>query len=628
MKRNTTRFTLFLWCVFFSFFLTVPAHAEELPFSLNVEYAQSAGNPVAVLWVTPQEGYHTYSHFDPDAAVPTVVTLRDAQGGPAEATVQYPKGEPAQDTFDPSKRIMAYGGRFPVVIRFGALPEGQRAFTADLSMLLCSSKNCVPIQRAVNLNIPETLPPFDASALQADMGKPSPASAAATSAVPAAPTVLGGAVPGSLPATALTPITSLSAVSAASPAEWRFTPRFPQDALEPTALGTALFLGLLAGLILNVMPCVLPVLTMKISALLSASGYASERERIARFREHNILFAAGILTWFLVLAICVGALGLAWGGLFQNTGLVYGLLILVFLLSLSLFDVFTLPVLDFKVGASSNPKSQAYLTGLVATLLATPCSGPLLGGVLGWAALQPLPVVVAVFTATGLGMALPYLVLAISPGAARILPKPGAWTGIMERLVGFFLMGTAIYLLSILPESRRLAALAALLVCALAAWIWGQWCGLRASGRQKVFTGALALLMVGGSIWWSVQPAPEPAPWETFRPDTFRSLLKREPLMVEFTADWCPSCKFLEQTVLTPKRLHDIRERYGLRLIKVDLTRPDPEAQALLRAIGSVSIPVTAIFPKGLLADSPVVLRDLYTANQLDQALSTLSPRK
>lgn len=176
-----------------------------------------------------------------------------------------------------------------------------------------------------------------------------------------------------------------------SPDEWRFTPRFPQESLEPTALGTALFLGLLAGLILNVMPCVLPVLTMKVSALLSSSGYETEGQRLAHFREHNVLFAAGILTWFLVLAFCVGALGLAWGGLFQNTHLVYGLLILVFLLSLSLFDVFTLPVLDFKVGASRNPKTQAYLTGLVATLLATPCSGPLLGGVLGWAALQPLP---------------------------------------------------------------------------------------------------------------------------------------------------------------------------------------------------------------------------------------------
>ena len=309
----------------------------------------------------------------------------------------------------------------------------------------------------------------------------------------------------------------------------------------------------------------------------------------------------------------------------------YGLLILVFLLSLSLFDVFTLPVLDFKVGASRNPKTQAYLTGLVATLLATPCSGPLLGGAVSAGRhSSPCPVIVAVFTATGIGMALPYLVLAAWPGAARIRPKPGAWTGIMERLVGFFLMGTAIYLLSILPESQRLAALVTLLVCALAAWMWAAMGGLRASGRQKLFTGALALLMVCGSIWWSVQPAPEPpAPWETFRADTFRSLLKKEPPTVGFTADWRPSCEFLEQTVLTPPNAcTPSRNATGLRLIKVDLTRPDPEAQALLRAIGSVSIPVTAIFPKGLLSNSPIVLRDLYTASQLEDALATLSPRK
>lgn len=98
--------------------------------------------------------------------------------------------------------------------------------------------------------------------------------------------------------------------------------------------------------------------------------------------------------------------------------------------------------------------------------------------------------------------------------------------------------------------------------------------------------------------------------------------------MVEFTADWCPSCKFLEQTVLTPKQPARHHGTLRLRLIKVDLTRPDPEAQALLRAIGSVSIPVTAIFPKGLLSNSPIVLRDLYTASQLEDALATLSPRK
>ena len=622
-----TKNTLHIWlvlCLVTGFLLYAASltHAESLPFSLDTEYAELDGHPAAVLWVTPQKGYHTYSHYA-DAPIPTSLNVRTVQVQPAAAAVLYPQGRIKPDTFEHAKQILDYTARFPIFIRFDAPVSGP--LSADLSMLLCSDKNCVPVQQTVSLALPETLPPPSPAALEAygQLGKAETSPASSEPVSPQAPPQQS--------VTQLTPLSRPSVQLAGSPAEpdeWRFTPRFPQESLEPTALGTALFLGLLAGLILNVMPCVLPVLTMKVSALLSSSGYETEGQRLAHFREHNVLFAAGILTWFLVLAFCVGALGLAWGGLFQNTHLVYGLLILVFLLSLSLFDVFTLPVLDFKVGASRNPKTQAYLTGLVATLLATPCSGPLLGGVLGWAALQPLPVIVAVFTATGIGMALPYLVLAAWPGAARILPKPGAWTGIMERLVGFFLMGTAIYLLSILPESQRLAALVTLLVCALAAWMWGHWGGLRASGPQKLFTGALALLMVCGSIWWSVQPAPEPAPWETFRADTFRSLLKKEPLMVEFTADWCPSCKFLEQTVLTPKRLHAITERYGLRLIKVDLTRPDPEAQALLRAIGSVSIPVTAIFPKGLLSNSPIVLRDLYTASQLEDALATLSPRK
>ena len=624
MKTLTlpSRFLLILSII--AFFLAIPAggHAEGLPLSVETDYAQGTdtnAHPLAILWLTAAEGYHTYAHGETEG-LPTTVTVRGPEGRPADVTVLYPAGHVATDSFDPSKRIRAYSGRFPIFIRFDALPSqpGKQAYLAEVSMLLCSAKNCVPVRQEISLTFPVPLPALPSAALAAyreAQGGPAPS-----------------APPSNAPSAAPSPQATLAPAVAGEPQaaqmEWHFRPRFPQDSLEPTALGTALVLGLLAGLLLNVMPCVLPVLTMKVSALLTASGHADERARIAHFRQHNILFAAGILTWFLVLAVSVGGLGLAWGGLFQNTGVVYGLLILVFLLALSLFDVFTLPVLDFKVGASANPRAQAYLTGLVATLLATPCSGPLLGGVLGWVALQPLPVVMAVFTATGLGMALPYLVLAAWPGAARILPKPGAWTGIMERLVGFFLMGTALYLLSILPEARRLAALAALLACALAAWMWGRWGGLRASLRQKALVGALALLVAGGSVWWSVLPAPEPAPWEPFRPDTFQSLLKKEPLLLDFTADWCPSCKFLEQTVLTPKHLRSLQERYGLRLIKVDLTRPDPQAQALLRALGSVSIPVTAIFPKGLLSNSPLVLRDLYTSGQLDQALSTLSPRK
>ncbi|MFR4119523.1 MAG: cytochrome c biogenesis protein CcdA [Bilophila wadsworthia] len=377
---------------------------------MDTEYAELDGHPAAVLWVTPQKGYHTYSHYA-DAPIPTSLNVRNVQGHPTAATVLYPQGRLTPDTFEPAKQILAYTARFPIFIRFDAPVSGP--LSADLSMLLCSDKNCVPVQQTFSLALPETLPPPSPAALEAygQLGK-------AETPPPLPNPFL--ASPPQQSVTQLTPLSGPSVQLAGSPAEpdeWRFTPRFPQESLEPTALGTALFLGLLAGLILNVMPCVLPVLTMKVSALLSSS-VMRPKVSASHFREHNVLFAAGILTWFLVLAFCVGALGLAWGGLFQNTHLVYGLLILVFLLSLSLFDVFTLPVLDFKVGASRNPKTQAYLTGLVATLLATPCSGPLLGGVLGWAALQPLPVIVAVFTATGIGMALPYLVLAAWPGAA------------------------------------------------------------------------------------------------------------------------------------------------------------------------------------------------------------------
>ena len=325
-----TKNTLHIWlvlCLVTGFLLYAASltHAESLPFSLDTEYAELDGHPAAVLWVTPQKGYHTYSHYA-DAPIPTSLNVRNVQGQPAAAAVLYPQGRLTPDTFEPAKQILAYTARFPIFIRFDAPVSGP--LSADLSMLLCSDKNCVPVQQTVSLALPETLPPPSPAALKAygQLGKAETSPASSEPVSPQAPPQQS--------VTQLTPLSRPSVQLAGSPAEpdeWRFTPRFPQESLEPTALGTALFLGLLAGLILNVMPCVLPVLTMKVSALLSSSGYETEGQRLAHFREHNVLFAAGILTWFLVLAFCVGALGLAWGGLFQNTHLVYGLLILCLL---------------------------------------------------------------------------------------------------------------------------------------------------------------------------------------------------------------------------------------------------------------------------------------------------------
>ena len=167
-----------------------------------------------------------------------------------------------------------------------------------------------------------------------------------------------------------------------------------------------------------------------------------------------------------------------------------------------------------------------------------------------------------------------------------------------------------------------------LLVAALAAWVWGHWGSVHAEGLRKAAVAGLALLMLGGAVGWAFAPSPASVSWTPFDIASFRALWQKEPLFVEFTADWCPSCKVLEHTVLTPARLHDMQERYGIRPIRVDLTRPNPEGEALLRALDSVSIPVAAIFPTGAEADRPLVLRDLYTAGQLEKALETLLPRK
>lgn len=663
MKKTNFIYVSCLFVLFLGFFSSSSsAEAVKPPFSLSMEYALEGeeGNRalVAAIRIAPESGYYAYAHTD-TGAMPT--TLTPEQG---DAMVLYPKGAYRPDLFEPGKQVLAYEGPFSLFVHMpysaGEKSEADQMpapRSLRLSMLLCSAHNCVPVQETLAVTPPTELPPLkevswaaayrkvaadspsekmtsEAKAENAFAMRSGGTAAKSSGASPASESVFGdssavGTRP--VPEKAASEHQSQSGLSPFKSKEtaWRFMPRYPQQALEPAALGSALFFGLLAGLLLNVMPCVLPVLTMKVSGLLTTSGEADESKRLARFREHNLLFAAGIMTWFVVLALAVGGLGIAWGGLFQNTAVVYGLLVLVFLLALSLFDVFTLPVLDFKIANSNNPRLQAYLTGVVATLLATPCSGPLLGGVLGWAALQPLAIVLVVFAATGLGMALPYLFLAFWPGAARLLPKPGPWTGVMERLVGFFLLGTALYLFSILPESRWLRVLVSLLAAALAAWIWGQWGGIRSSGWKKVSAGLVAGGLIAGSIWWGAQTSfAAPSPWRPFDAASFQAVLGKEPILLEFTADWCPSCKVLERTTLTPRRLRALAEQYQLTLFKVDLTRPHPEAQALLRSLGSVSIPLTAVFPKGFLARSPLVLRDLYTPGQLEDALRQLDPGK
>ena len=386
------------------------------------------------------------------------------------------------------------------------------------------------------------------------------------------------------------------------------------------------------------MPCVLPVIGLKLSTLMAAtcldvSDAEAQRLKRKQFREHNIFFACGVLLFFLglslVLGFTLGSSDLAWGKLFQSPNTVLVLALLVFSLGLSLFGVFDLPIIDLKGGSAAREgecrqsRMQALGTGVLATLLATPCSGPLLGGVLGWTLLQPPDVISMVFLCIGLGMSLPYLLMAVWPGLVRYFPRPGAWTGYLEHAVAFFLMASTVFLVSILPQDRTIPALVLLLTTAFAAWMWGGWTGLNHDWPRRFATRALAVgLLVAAVLFLNTPHAVTVAEWEGFEPETFARDLGNTPMLVDFTADWCPNCKVLEKVTMTRSQLAPLVEKYGVRLVKADLTEENLPASSLLQALGSQSIPVVALFPRGAASAEPLVLRDLFTIGQLEEAMA------
>ncbi|WP_165076578.1 MULTISPECIES: cytochrome c biogenesis protein CcdA [unclassified Desulfovibrio] len=636
--------SVFLWLLLSCWSILAwapPARATDVTPAL--EFASKGDGVVAAMRYRIPEGYHAYAHEAAETGRPTNLAL--TLEGKGAMPVLYPSGSLQRDQFDPDSTVSTYEGD---VVLAALLPEEARGrmYAAELTMLLCSDRHCLPVSQSLSGTVPELLPDFSGRdwrgpvvALLEKAGLPqasrrgvpvdvlveeegtAPPPRASTPAADSGPQEAAAGEEASLPPT------DGAALPPPEDFDLKLTPRYSDAALEIFGLGKALFLGLLAGLILNAMPCVLPVLTFKVSGLLLLGGGSGANLR--QFREHNLCFAAGILTLFTGLALLLGLADLMWGQLYQNQAILLVMLLLVFLMGLSMLGVFTLPSFDLKPGAAvRNPRLQAYLTGLVSTFLATPCSGPLLGGVLGWAFTQPLFVLVVVFWSVGLGMALPYLVFSIWPALARILPRPGPWMHVFEHLVGFLLLGTALYLLSILPVEKHMQVLSVLLVVALCAWLWGRYCSLSAPPLRRRILGVAGCLLLALAVAWVLRPVTPLPQWRDFSPEYFTANLGKKPLLLEFTADWCPNCKFLEATVLTGERLREWQARHGMELVRVDLTRPNAYAVRLLEMLGSKSIPLTALFPAGDMAEKPLVLRDLYTAEDLGRALHQTFPER
>ena len=584
--------------------LTSPAGAradEPYRISLQAYRTDNVEAPVlAVLTLTPSPEWHAYGYIQGPSGFPTEIrATRDGQ----VLSPLYPPPTPGPDPLDPSLIVELYDGPTPFFI---PLTDGPATVVVGLKALLCSSTTCQPIKEELELVITtaKALPPAEEQDWWPRFVQ---------------------AAPGPDSGLGLEPVTSGEV--AQTPAARALSPRYFSPGLEVHTLSKAAALAFLAGLILNFMPCVLPVITLKLRSFIPAADSVPKSQRLA-FRTHNLFFALGMMLYFLILAGIIAVTGMAWGQIFQEPAAIITLTAIVFALCLSLFGVYDLPLIDLKgkaKGVVHHPRLESFTTGILATILATPCSGPFLGGVLAWALIQPPDIIALVLSCIGLGMASPYLAMALFPGLYRFLPKPGAWTLHLERILGFLLAATCVYLFGLLPTSEYVNMLILLWTIALSAWIWGKWTSLSQDRTRRWSIRGIAVALVVLAAAFLFRPEGHPDPWKNFDMQQFETLRGQENLILDFTADWCPNCKFLEKTVLTPEKSAAFAKEHDAILMRVDLTRHDPELMALLESLGSKSIPILAIFPKGN-PDSPLVLRDLFTGGQLKEALDQELP--
>ncbi len=408
-------------------------------------------------------------------------------------------------------------------------------------------------------------------------------------------------------------------------------------------LWQALLYGFLGGIILNLMPCVLPVISLKIFGFVRQAG-----DDPRRIFLHGAAFSGGIFLWFLGLGAVIVALKasgseVTWAFQFQNPAFILTIAAIVFVFALNLCGVFELTLPGKAVGTMSDLSgkegySGSFFQGMFATLLATPCTGPFLGTALGFAFSQPSAVVMAMFGSIAFGMASPYLLLSARSSWMRFLPKPGAWMEKLKQFMAFPLFATLLWLLSILGGQKGIEGIlwaSAFFLClGLSVWIYGAFCTPVSSVRTRSIAIVLALVIsIGGGryfIWGGFANAASPSAsptakagiqWESFTQARLDELLAEgTPVFVDFTADWCITCKFNERTAIDVPAVRALITEMGIVPMKADWTNSNPEITAALKRFGRVGVPFYVIYPAGR-ADEPITLPEIVTESMVLDAL-------
>jgi len=391
----------------------------------------------------------------------------------------------------------------------------------------------------------------------------------------------------------------------------------------PAASGlvATLALAFLGGLILNLMPCVFPVIGIKILGFVKQSG--SERGKVV---AHGLIFSAGVILSFWVLAAILavlrrGGAQLGWGFQLQSPVFIFCLAAAMLIFGLNLSGVFEFGLAATGVGGALQTKSGysgSFFTGVLATMVATPCSAPFLAPALGAALALSSAESFLVFTAIAVGLCTPYLLLSIFPGAVKVLPRPGAWMETFKQLMAFPLYATVGYLLWVLAgqvqDSALLDAFFGLVVVALGIWVYGRWRAPGASAGRARFGLVMGLALIAGGVWtgWPRPPEALDIVWAKWSPEAVAQLRADGRIVyVDFTARWCATCQANKKVVFhSTEVLRTFRDKH-IATLRGDWTNQDPQITAELAKYHLSAVPFNQVWLPG--QTDPVLLPQLLS---------------
>mgnify|MGYP001819358555 FL=1 len=553
--------------------------------SFSIEASKTAFEPgenarLAVM-MEIEKGWHTNSHQPTfEYLIPTKIEVGLPEGW-AEASIDYPTGEMKTFSFA-DQPISVYEDEVALIANFN-VPESQSEETIEVELELtyqaCDDRSCLPPvtkTRTFELTVGSGGRPINEEIFRQRQAAAAPAVATST----------------------------------------------------PISLPLILLLGVVGGLILNAMPCVLPVLSLKIFGLVKSAGQGRSQVVIG-----SLATAMGILISFWALALAAilarsAGAAVGWGVQFQEPTFVVVLTLIVVLFCLNLWGVFEI-VLPMRLAqlADSGPNEGVpghLVSGLFATLMATPCSAPFLGTAVSFALSQPASTIFAVFTAIAVGMALPYFILAAAPRTAQLLPKPGPWMDKLRVVMGFLLAAAAIWLLYVLAAqvSRERLAFIELSILALAMFVWiRHGAATRGWLKKLALVGMVAMMALAVALAVGAEPATaSPSTgdhsaglidWLTFdRQEAERLAAEGRLVFVDVTADWCFTCKVNERLVLETPEVAGALQKHEVISMKADWTTRSETITQYLAVHGRYGIPFYLLYRPGR---EPHVFSELLT---------------